>query len=56
MIKWKLNLFSLSDMLIGLKISNGHREYMEDASLVEFSRIEIGFIFIHFEITKYYEE
>lgn len=56
MIKYTLSLFSLSDILLGLKISHGHHEYMKDSSLVEFSRLEIGGIFFHFEITKYHEE
>jgi hypothetical protein len=56
MIKYTLSIFSLSDMLLGLKISHGHHEYMEDSSLVKFSRLEIGVIFFHFQITKYHEE
>lgn len=56
MITYTLSIFSLSDMLLGLKISHGHHEYMEDSSLVKFSRLEIGVIFFHFQITKYYEE
>lgn len=54
MIRFAIEVLSPYQILLGIKISNMHTEYLEEYGPTKFFQIEIGLLFIYFRITKYY--
>jgi hypothetical protein len=54
MVTTVLTLFSPYELLLGIKISNNNTEYLDEYGPTKFFQFEIGLIFIHFRVTKYY--